>query len=290
MLFVLCVDLLAWRHMRSYSRTRDQSCTPLHWKGILTTGLPEKSPVCLLTFLLDHKHCEFCIIDLDFLFFFFFSSFVLFLAVLLSFQGLISLTRDWTWALGSRSTELQPLDCPGGPLHLVFLTLMRGTPFSFTITISQFKQIALSWTSNLFILDGDLLASSLCSAIHGNHCVCGGLSPRIIPPTSLTQPGLFSFYLPLAASIHQLSWQQSQLIRHFGDALANLGWNLSGPVLGWLNQDHLLSLSLIPGKWWNVNYSSHRKPMPPSHSHHLRTLSPFVSSEYSRYDILKEKS
>ena len=225
-----------------------------------------------------------------FSFFFFFSSFVLFLAVLLSFQGLISLTRDWTWALGSRSTELQPLDCPGGPLHLVFLTLMRGTPFSFTITISQFKQIALSWTSNLFILDGDLLASSLCSAIHGNHCVCGGLSPRIIPPTSLTQPGLFSFYLPLAASIHQLSWQQSQLIRHFGDALANLGWNLSGPVLGWLNQDHLLSLSLIPGKWWNVNYSSHRKPMPPSHSHHLRTLSPFVSSEYSRYDILKEKS
>ena len=163
-------------------------------REVLTTGLPEKAPACLLTFLLDLKHCEFCIIDLDFLFFFS-SSFVLFLAVLLSFQGLISPTRDWTWTLGSRSTGLRPLDCPGGPLHLVFLTLMRGTPFSFTITISQSKQIALSWTSNLFILDGDLLASSLCSAIHGNHCICGGLSPRIIPPTSLTQPGLF-FFLP----------------------------------------------------------------------------------------------
>lgn len=167
---------------------------------------------------------------------------------------------------------------------------MRGTPFSFTVTISQSKQIALSWTSNLFILDGDLLASSLCSAIHGNRCVCGGLSLRIIPPMSLTQPSLFSFFLPLAASVHQLSWQQSQLIRHFGVALANLGWNLSGPVLGCLNQDHLLSLSLIPGKWWNVNYSSHHKFMPPNHSHHLRTLSPFVSSEYSRYEMLKEKS
>ena len=131
-------------------------------REVLTTGLPEKAPVCLLTFLLDLKHCEFCIIDLDFLFFFS-SSFVLFLAVLLSFQGLISPTRDWTWALGSRSMGLRPLDCP--------------------------------WTSNLFILDGDLLASSLCSAIHGNHCICGGLSPRIIPPTSLTQPGLF-FFLP----------------------------------------------------------------------------------------------
>lgn len=30
--------------------------------------------------------------------------------------------------------------------------------------------------------------------------------------------------------------------------------------------------------------------MPLNRSHHLRTLSPFVSSEYSRYDILKEKS
>ena len=189
---------------------------------------------------------------------------------------------------GSRSPELQPLDCPGGPLHLVFLTLMRGTHFSFTL--SQSKQIALFWTSNLFILDGDLLASSLCSAIHGNHCVCGALSPRIISPTSLTQPGLSSFFLPLAPSIHQLSWQQSQLIRRFGGALANLGWNLSDPVLSWLNQDHLLSLTLIPGKWWYVNYSSHHKFMPPNHSHHLRTLSPFVPSEYSRYEILKEKS
>ena len=69
---------------------------------LLTTGLPEKSPVCLLTSLLDGKHCEFCIIDLD-LFLFFLSPFVLFLAVLLSFQGLISLIEPGPLAVEARS-------------------------------------------------------------------------------------------------------------------------------------------------------------------------------------------
>ena len=204
MLFVLCVDLLAWRHMRSYSRTRDQTCTPLHWKGSPNHWTTREGP-CLFTNFFIGSQTLWILHYWSGFSFFFSSSFVLFLAVLLSFQGLISPTRDWTWALGSRSMGLRPLDCPGGPLHLVFLTLMRGTPFSFTITISQSKQIALSWTSNLFILDGDLLASSLCSAIHGNHCICGGLSPRIIPPTSLTQPGLF-FFLPPPCCFYPSTW------------------------------------------------------------------------------------
>lgn len=129
---------------------------------------------------------------------------------------------------------------PRRTLHLVFLNPHERDPLALQSPSPSPNRLHFLEPVNDLSLDGDLPLLTVPG--HPWEPLLWWIIPKD-NPSHVSDPALsLFFFLPLAASVHQLSWQQSQLIRHFGVALGNLGWNLSGPVLGRLNQDHLLSV------------------------------------------------